>query len=240
MGNAEREQMERRLAGMTDQQKEELLLQMAEGMRPGDDDAGRGRVQSADAILALRPKVEVWTLLPRTGRIDKRQQDRKVWDTPGVLDPMANEDMPDRPQIIKVIDMTTGETLFERDTVMSQPTPGQPVSVAVGQYQPGVQVHAMQAAPIPADPAALAQAMVALLRSDPELRRAVVEMADAEEGASEGGQAGGASGGEAATGLPPLSEADRRKTGPTGPTKRQRRQEAEEAAMAAAGAQPEG
>jgi len=183
MGQAERATMEARLKGMTPDQRDKLLLEMAEGMRPGDDDSGRGRVQSAEAILALRPKVEVWTLMPRTGRIDKRAQDRKVWDTPGVLDPYATEDMPDRPQIIKVLDMTTGEVLFSRDTVLGQPQPGQPVSVPA----PGGQVPAQVAQHVmgPVSDDDLAARMIGLLRSNPELRRAVVEMADTMEDADD-------------------------------------------------------
>jgi hypothetical protein len=224
MGDAERTTMEARLAGMTEEQKNHLLLELAEGMRPGDDDQGKGRVQSAEAILALRPKVEVWTLLPRTGRIDKRRQDRKVWDTPGVLDPMASEDMPDRPQIIKVIDLQDGSVLFERDTVMGQPTPGQPVPIYAGGRSlppPGVQAHAMG----PVTDTDLAARMVALLKGNPELRQAVVEMADETDGppAAE------------PTVLPPLAEGDAKAEGPTGPTKRQRRQQAMDAAGASKG-----
>jgi hypothetical protein len=182
MGDAERQVMEQRLTGMTQEQKDRLLLELAEGMRAGDDDQGRGRVQSAEAILALRPKVEVWTLMPRTGRVDKRPQDRKVWDTPGVMDPYANEDQPDRPQIIKVIDLRDGTILFERETVLGQPQPGQPV--AVGGQQPGqalVQQHMM--GPVSDDD--LAARMVGLLKSNPDLRRAVVEMADELEDAND-------------------------------------------------------
>jgi hypothetical protein len=173
MGDAERSLMADRLAGMTDEQKDKLLLELAEGMRPGDDTQGRGRVQSAEAILALRPKVEVWTFLPRTGRIDKRTQDRKVWDTPGVMDPYATEDMPDRPQIIKVIDLRDGTVLFERDSVLGQPTPGRPVGLGVATgVNELVQRHVMG----PVSDAELAERMIGLLRGHPELRRAVMAM----------------------------------------------------------------
>jgi hypothetical protein len=221
MGSAERDTMQARLGGMTPDQKDKLLLELAEGMRPGDDDQGRGQVQSAEAILALRPKVEVWTLLPRTGRIDKRTQDRKVWDTPGVLDPFASEDMPDRPQIVKVIDMQDGTVLFERDTVMGQPTPGQPVSVyGRGLPPPGVQAHAMG----PVSDAELAARMVALLKGNPELRQAVVELSDDDTDTPAPSEV-----------LPPLADADTRPEGPTGPTKRQRRAAAAAEAVGAKG-----
>jgi hypothetical protein len=162
MGNRERDAMQARLEQMTPEQQRDLLLELANATRPGDD-LGAVRIQDADVIWKMRPKVEVWTYLPRTGRTDKRQQDRKVWDTPGVLDPYATEDMPDRPQIVKVIDLTDGTVLFERDEVLAQPRPGG--HVRVGRDQLGGESDTD-----------LAARMVALLRSNPTLRKAVVDM----------------------------------------------------------------
>lgn len=94
----------------------------------GGDDTRK--IEDALLLLRLRPKVKVTTYIPLTRRYAERNQDRKVWDL-GIIDPLADEDIPGRPQIVRVESVPDGEVLFERETVLGMPGLAEPVHVAV-------------------------------------------------------------------------------------------------------------
>src|SRR6266487_3518361 len=113
------DQIAKRLANLSPEERNEMLLSLAtQQQRNQADDNSQTKIEDALLLLRLRPKIRVTTFYPRTGRSADTLQDRKVWDQ-GVIDPLANEDQPDRPQIVKVVTVPDDEILFERDEVMA-------------------------------------------------------------------------------------------------------------------------
>lgn len=163
------------IAGLSDEDRDRMLLELLRQQQQtkGDD---HQKVEDALLLLKLRPKIAVETYNPLTRRTDKRIQDRKLWDV-GIIDPLANEDQPHRPQVVRVVAQPSGEVLFERTDVLPLPVQGAPVAVgnySIGQTDPG-------------DPGDDVTRLLAKLRQRPELRKALAELLDDDGGAGEGG-----------------------------------------------------
>ena len=117
------------IADMTPEERDRTLRDLLRQAQNAQGDDSR-KIEDANLLLRLRPKVQVTTYIPMTRRYAQRLQDRKVWDQ-GIIDPLADEDIPGRPQIIKVETHPDGEVLFERDSVLGMPGTAEPVHVQV-------------------------------------------------------------------------------------------------------------
>jgi hypothetical protein len=96
------------LDSMSPDEMREALAKIAR-QQSTSEETGEPKIKDALLALRLRPKVMVTTYIPRgrTGgyRIDRRPQDIKVWER-GIIDPHANEEFPDRPQLVLVEDLS--------------------------------------------------------------------------------------------------------------------------------------
>ena len=117
------------IADMSPEERDRTLRDLLHQQQTAQGDDTR-KIEDANLLLRLRPKVLVTTYIPLTKRYAQRLQDRKVWDK-GIIDPLADEDIPGRPQIIRVETQPDGEVLFSRDEVLGMPGTSQPVHVQV-------------------------------------------------------------------------------------------------------------
>lgn len=117
------------LDGMTPEERDRTLRDLLRQQQTAGGDDTR-KIEDANLLLRMRPKVMVTTYIPLTRRFADRQQDRKVWDL-GIIDPLADEDIPGRPQIVRVVSVPDGDVLFERDQVLGLPGVAEPVRVAI-------------------------------------------------------------------------------------------------------------
>lgn len=117
------------LDGMTEDERDRTLRDLLRQQQSSGGDDVR-KIEDANLLLRMRPKVKVTTYIPLTRRFAERNQDRKVWDL-GIIDPLADEDIPGRPQIVRVESVPDGDVLFQRESVLGMPGVAEPVRVAI-------------------------------------------------------------------------------------------------------------
>lgn len=122
------------LAHLTPEQRDRMLAQLLSASSGDPNDPGNNKIEDANLLLSLRPKVLITEINPRTRRIYTRVQDRKQWDN-GLFNPLAHEDDPNWPQTIKVevVGADPPEIIYEAEAVVGPPTEGEAIRIGAGQ-----------------------------------------------------------------------------------------------------------